>query len=161
MPQLEIDVSIESEHWNGAIVDIEQYTHGVVASALSGFLDKTEHADISIVLADDSFVQNLNKIYRHKDRPTNVLSFPQTELDEIKNGMPMCSLGDIIIAFETIKRESQEQKKTIQHHFTHMLVHGCLHLLHFDHETDEDAEVMERREIEILKTLGIKNPYEI
>lgn len=161
MPQLEIDVSIESEHWNGAIVGIEQYTHGVVASALSGFLDKMEHADISIVLADDSFVQNLNKIYRHKDKPTNVLSFPQTELDEIKNGMPMCSLGDIIIAFETIKRESQEQKKTIQHHFTHMLVHGCLHLLHFDHETDEDAEVMEQREIEILKTLGIKNPYEI
>ncbi len=161
MARLEIDISIENENWNGAIADIEQYTRGVVTSALSGFLEKTEHADISIVLADDSFVQNLNKIYRHKDKPTNVLSFPQTELEEIKHGMPMCSLGDIIIALETIERESQEQKKTIQHHFTHMLVHGCLHLLHFDHGTDEDAEIMETREIEILKTLGIKNPYEM
>lgn len=157
MPELQIDIDIRDGSWLKSLPDIESDTHNVIAKILNQLLNEEQHAEISIVLADDSFVQDLNKNYRDKDKPTNVLSFPQTEEDEMN--MPAIMLGDIIIASGVIKHEAQEQEKTIKDHYTHMLVHGCLHLLHYDHITDEQAEEMESLEIKILNTLGIKNPY--
>lgn len=110
-----------------------------------------EVAECSVVLGDDSFVQGLNRDYRGQDKPTNVLSFPQD--------MPM--MGDIIFAVETIIREAQEQNKSFDAHLTHLAVHGSLHLLGYDHIDDDEAEEMEAIEVDVLRGIGIKNPYEI
>ena len=92
----------------------------------------------------------MNKNYRHQDKPTNVLSFPQTSEDMLDITQPFISLGDIIIAYETMKKEAEDQGKTFADHYSHMLVHGCLHLLHYDHQTDAQAQEMESLEIKIL-----------
>ncbi|MGH1455304.1 MAG: rRNA maturation RNase YbeY [Alphaproteobacteria bacterium] len=157
MPELEIDIDVKDPLWLKYFSDIENHTHDIITKTLNSQLPNVQHIEISIVLADNNFVQDLNKNYRGKNKPTNVLSFPQTERNELN--MPALMLGDIIIASQTIKRESQEQEKTFKDHYTHMLVHGCLHLLHYDHTTDEQAEEMESLETEILSSLGIKNPY--
>jgi len=159
MPSYEIDISINTSLWQDSVQNIEQLTQKAVNLVFSKMLHNIEHIEISIVLADDAFVQNLNKTYRGKDKPTNVLSFPQTEPDEAHDSF--ISLGDIIIAYETIAREALEQNKPLPDHYAHMLVHGCLHLLHHDHETDKEAEEMEAHEIAILSALNIKNPYQI
>lgn len=119
---------------------------------------------MAVVLADDAFIRNLNHTYRSKDKPTNVLSFPaEEELERLaasrikRDGQ--CELGDIIMAFETVEREAKEQGKRFADHATHLLVHGTLHLLGYDHEDDKQAAAMERREIKILKNLGVENPY--
>ncbi|MCK5384893.1 MAG: rRNA maturation RNase YbeY [Alphaproteobacteria bacterium] len=158
---IEIDITIKDEHWGEVINDINALIHNIIAKTLHNRLTGIESAEISIVLADDFFIQELNKTYREKDKPTNVLSFPMTEKDELKNpAIPFCSLGDIILAYDTISREALEQNKLLSDHFTHMLVHGCLHLLHYNHQTDEEAKIMEKHEIDVLTQLGIKNPYE-
>lgn len=146
---LEIDIAINDERWIEAIPDIEIYTHTTIEHVLTN--QNIKNSEISIVLSNNPFIQDLNKTYRNKDKPTNVLSFPQNEPN---------MLGDIIISFETIKQESIEQQKEMKNHFTHMLVHGCLHLLDYDHECDKDAKIMEALEISILHDLSIKNPYE-
>ncbi|MCK5374200.1 MAG: rRNA maturation RNase YbeY [Alphaproteobacteria bacterium] len=158
---INIDITFQDNRWTDGISNIDAYINDVISKALEDRLPGINAAEISIVLADDAFIHDLNKTYRGKDKPTNVLSFPMTDSEELKNPVaPFCVLGDIIIAFETIKRESEEQEKKPKDHFTHMLVHGCLHLLHYNHQNDKDAEEMETFEIEILKRMGIKNPYE-
>lgn len=159
MPEFDIDIDIDVKDpkWLDLISDIETHTNKIVQDILKQLLPDAQHIEISIVLADNDFVQELNKNYRKKDKPTNVLSFPQTEDNEMS--FPVLMLGDIIIASGIIEQEASEQNKTIKNHFTHMLVHSCLHLLHYDHITDEEAEIMESMEIKILNDLGIKNPY--
>lgn len=116
--------------------------------------------ELTVTLSHDSKIKILNKHYRAKDKPTNVLSFPMfDDISEIPANAGQVPIGDIIIAFETIKREAIEQNKTLPDHFTHMLIHGFLHLLGYDHMNDKDAKSMESLEIKILKKLGINNPY--
>lgn len=115
-------------------------------------LDKDFSAqEVSVVLSNDKEMHTLNKTFRHKDSPTNVLSFPSDSEDE---------LGDIILAYETISRETQEENISLSDHTLHLIIHGFLHLLGYDHEKENEAKIMENMEIEILKTLNIKNPYE-
>lgn len=124
--------------------------------AVKGVLDVIaleEDAELSLVLSDNDEVQLLNKHYRGKDKPTNVLSFPQDDEN-------FQHLGDVILALETVKQEAQDQDKSFDDHLTHLTIHGLLHLLGYDHETDDEAEEMEALEIEILRDLGVKNPYE-
>lgn len=160
-PEHTIDITINSDLWKNC----EALVHDTVSRAINegfAYLGKTGlTGEISIVLADNDFVQELNKTYREKDKPTNVLSFPQTEIDEFDSAIGEVSLGDIIIAYGVIERETQEQAKDFDDHLRHMLVHGTLHLMHFDHIHDEEAEEMESLEIEILRKMNIKNPYEI
>jgi probable rRNA maturation factor len=113
-------------------------------------------AEACVALSDDATVQSLNARFRGKDKPTNVLSFPAVE--QLGDAAPR-SLGDIVLAQETIEREAAEQGVAPAHHLQHLVVHGLLHLLGFDHETDAEAEEMEGLEIEVLATLGISNPY--
>jgi len=107
--------------------------------------------ELSIVLTDDIQVRMLNRDYRDRDRPTNVLSFPQPD--------PM--LGDIILARETVEREAADTGISVEHHLAHLVMHGWLHLQGFDHQTDDEATAMEALEITALAALGIDNPYAV
>lgn len=161
MTTYEIDITVNDDNWINNIPNIRELTEGVIKACLSKIINNIETIEISVVLADNDFVKNLNRTYRNKDKPTNVLSFPITESNDLKEQQIFVSLGDIVIAFETINSEALEQNKTVKDHFTHMLIHGCLHLIHYDHLTKNEAQEMESLEIDILKTMGIKNPYEI
>ena len=120
--------------------------------------------EVSMLLADDEEVQRLNAAYRQKDRATNVLSFPSLDLvdgitlDRCPPGM--VALGDVVISHSRLMAEASELHKTPVDHFAHLLVHGTLHLLGYDHEVDDRAETMEALEAEILKTLDFAAPYE-
>ncbi len=146
-----IDISIESDDWTECAPDIADVIEQTAEAALNAMELPNQDTEVSIVLSDDDFIQSLNKQWRGKDKPTNVLSFPQDE--------PQL-LGDVIVAFGTVKREAEEQGKLFESHVRHLIVHGILHLLGHDHENDEEAEEMESLEIEILHALGVKNPYE-
>jgi probable rRNA maturation factor len=115
-----------------------------------------EIAEVTVRIVDEEESQQLNFDYREKDKPTNVLSFP-FELPPGVEELPL--LGDLVICAQVVAAEAVEQGKELNHHWAHMVVHGCLHLLGFDHINDADAEEMEAEEILILQQLGIKNPY--
>jgi probable rRNA maturation factor len=112
-------------------------------------------AELSIVLTDDAEQQELNREWRGIDKPTNVLSFPQIEPFSPVIGI----LGDITLARETLEREAVELEKSFSDHFTHLVVHGFLHVLGYDHIEESEALVMERLETQILSSLGIADPY--
>ena len=112
--------------------------------------------DVSVLLADDAAVQALNRDWRGIDKPTNVLSFPSAAPKAA--GVPAL-LGDIAVAFETLAREADAEKKPFLHHLAHLAVHGYLHLLGYDHQTDSEAEAMEALEREILAAMRIPDPY--
>lgn len=114
--------------------------------------------ELSILLTNDEHIQNLNFTYRKINKPTNVLSFAQ-DWDNPQSDTFV--IGDIVLAYETIKREAVQQNKDFAAHFAHLLIHGFLHLLGYDHETEAEAAVMENMEIKILLSMGIKNPYEV
>lgn len=118
---------------------------------------KIEAAEITIRVVDMEEMTALNSTYRHKNGPTNVLSFPFSISEEVDLDMPI--LGDIVICADVVNREAYEQGKTAEAHWAHMVVHGIFHLLGYDHEQDKDAEMMESLEIEIMQALGFLNPY--
>jgi len=117
-------------------------------------LGKSE-SELLIRIVDKTEIQNLNKTYRGKDQPTNVLSFPSDLPIEIDEAI----LGDVVICIDVVSEEAKIQNKTFEHHLTHMAVHGTLHLLGFDHIEESDASKMESLEIKILEKIKIANPY--
>lgn len=114
-----------------------------------------DDAELSIAIVSKADIQQLNLDYRQKDKPTNVLSFPA----ELPDGIEYNLLGDIVICADIVAEEATLQNKKLAAHWAHMLVHGCLHLLGFDHIEDVEAEQMEALEISILQQLGFNNPY--
>jgi probable rRNA maturation factor len=123
-----------------------------VAAALQG---RIRRADLAVRLVDEAEGRALNAHYRGKDYATNVLSFPA----ELPEGVTLPLLGDIVLCAPVVAREAAEQGKPLAAHYAHLVVHGCLHLLGFDHENDRDARLMEGTEREILAALGIADPY--
>jgi probable rRNA maturation factor len=121
--------------------------------------NKTETAEITIRIVDIPEMTQLNSKYRKKSGATNVLSFPFHLTEEIDLDMPL--LGDIVICAEVVNREAKEQQKTQEAHWAHMIIHGVFHLLGYDHETDDEAEIMEGLEIDMMHSLGFENPYAI
>ena len=157
----DIDVVVNCSLWNDALPDAAALAREAAEAAL-----RTAPADaagsaleVSIVLADDAFVQNLNRDYRGRDEPTNVLSFPATSEGTSPPDMPVL-LGDIIVAYETTAAEAARDGKALGDHLCHLIVHGMLHLLGFDHQAATDADAMETLEIDVLAALHIANPYE-
>jgi probable rRNA maturation factor len=130
-----------------------------VQAALQG-AGRQKACEVSIRLVEAEESQALNLQYRGKDKPTNVLSFPSDLPEAVLDGLPREPLGDIIICVPVVYAEAEEAGKTSQAHWTHLTVHGILHLLGFDHIEDDEAEEMEGLEIRILEGMGIANPYE-
>lgn len=153
---LTIDVVPENEAW-AVLPDVEELAQRAIAAAVqvSG-QSLLAGAELCVALSDDVNVRALNLRWRHIDKSTNVLSFPAAEVDELAAAP---HIGDIILAFETVEREARDDDKTLADHTAHLIVHGTLHLLGFDHETEEEAEAMEALEILALAGLGIADPY--
>ena len=112
--------------------------------------------EVSVLLTNDEEIRELNKKYRKIDKPTNVLSFSITS-DTIVNELRM--IGDIVISKEKILSEAKDQNKTFNDHLAHIVIHGFLHLLNFTHDSKEDSNIMENKEVELLKMIDISNPY--
>lgn len=117
--------------------------------------DQDNPISISLVCTDDATSQRLNNQFRGKDKPTNVLSFPS----ELPEGLPIFLAGDIIVCLPIVQQEAAAQSKHFTAHFCHMLTHGCLHLLGFDHIDDEEAEAMEALETQLLLRANFPDPY--
>ena len=147
---MDIDIAIRDESWVSVTADLQGLI-GAAINQIQKILDSPKLGELSIALVDDAAIKALNWDYRHKDKATNVLSFPQDG--------PL--LGDIVLALETITREAAEKSVSLEHHVTHLIIHGFLHLQGYDHETDETAAEMEALEITALSALNIDNPYEI
>lgn len=124
-----------------------------VSAALEGHRDE---AELSIRITDSEESQRLNHRYRGKDKPTNVLSFPA----DLPPGVPLPLLGDLVICAPVVAAEAEAQHKSLPAHWAHMVVHGTLHLLGYDHIEDHDAEIMEALEVRILAELGYPDPYQ-
>jgi probable rRNA maturation factor len=159
---LTIDIAIDDDDvaaW-AQIDDAEAKVLAAAATIANAKKLKIGHAAATVVLATDSELKALNKAHRGKDKPTNVLSFPSVQIaGAVATSDAPRFLGDVILAIETLMREADDLAIAPTHHLQHLVVHGLLHLLGFDHETDAEAETMETLETALLKTLGIADPY--
>ncbi len=150
-----VEVLVESPLW-GRLPDAEAVVCRAIAAAAVREGTVVPAAEVAVLLCDDAVIAALNARWRGRDEPTNVLSFPAPD-----PGDPAAPahLGDIAIACETVVREAGEQGRTESSHLSHLAVHGFLHLLGYDHGTEDEAEQMEQLEREILASLGIPDPY--
>lgn len=154
---VDIDVAVEAEGWS-VIPDAGTVAVRACLAALGACAeDVPEPCEVAITLTDDARIRVLNRDWRGMDKATNVLSFPQPDLpDDIDAPQP---LGDIIVALETLAREAETERKAPADHLAHLVVHGTLHLMGYDHLEDHEAEEMEALERDILAGLGIADPY--
>lgn len=163
--QLHIDIVMRSKKW-ATQKNIEKKIVEI-CEKLIPFLEinkhlkkKTNQLEINISLVSNLQIKKINREFRSKDKATDVLSFPFLDKKSLQNTLPAhIFLGDIVLAFETINNEASKAKKDFYEHLTHLILHSLLHLLGHDHMKAGDAKIMEGLEIEILKKIGIKNPY--
>ncbi|KEG21142.1 rRNA maturation RNase YbeY [Bartonella bacilliformis] len=153
---ISIKITIENAEWGN-----EKTLYTITEKALIATIDRLSltqvTSELSLLFTNNVRMAQINTQWRNKNKSTNVLSFPAFSLKAGQNPGPM--LGDIVLARETIVREAEEEGKSFHDHLTHMIVHGVLHLLGYDHETDNEAYQMEELEKEILQKIAIKNPY--
>jgi len=149
-----LDIIVEAPAWN-ALRGVKPALRRAINAAAAPM--QLPQSELAIVLTDDAAIRALNHRWRGRDKPTNVLSFPAHGL--VPPGSGPRPLGDVVIAYETMAREAQEQGLPLTHHLTHLAVHGFLHLLGYDHESDTEAETMEQLERDILARLDVPDPY--
>jgi len=147
-----IDIMVQEPLWTtqrGAKATVRR---AILEAAIA---TSTSTGELAIVLTDDTAIRSLNRNWRSKDKPTNVLSFPSH-----RSGRETPHhLGDIVISYQTTAREAKAENKPFPHHLAHLAVHGFLHLIGYDHEADDEAELMENLEISVLSRLQVPNPY--
>ena len=179
---MDAEIILENEDWDQSAIDI---IHSAAEAVFSELKLAHEDVEICFLCTNNEEVQILNKTYRGIDKPTNVLSFPAEAYEDDDDddldcdcgddcgcsysdckgcdcgcdSNPPCLLGSAAFAFETIRDEAIDQKKTFDDHLKHLVVHSVLHLLGYDHEDDEEAKKMEELEVRILKSIGVANPY--
>jgi probable rRNA maturation factor len=159
-PDIEIDILVEAGDWRRSVPAASDLAHRAAKAAIINENMTAAALELSILLTDNAAIAELNSQWRGKSGPTNVLSFP-AEMDAaqaLPAGAPVL-LGDIAVALEMLMTEAQDAGIAPEDHLHHLVVHGALHLCGYDHENDADAERMEGREIEILKALGVSDPY--
>lgn len=149
-PAVSVDIRIESDLWD-AEPEAETILRAAIAAAAA---HSTSAGEVSILLTDDSAVRELNRQWRGIDKPTNVLSFPAPETPAA-TGL----LGDIVIAYETLVRECADENREFAHHLSHLTVHGYLHLVGYDHQTDAEADAMESLESQIMMRMDMPDPW--
>jgi len=167
-PRISVDILHAAGDWS-AIKDVDELIHAAATGvAQHQAFPAGPILTFALALSDDAAIQDLNHRYRGLDKPTNVLSFPALPGPPQKHPPGNSGehtpeetrfIGDIMLAAQTILREAREQQKLASHHLQHLVIHGILHLLGFDHECDADANVMEAIEVDILRSLKIPNPY--
>jgi len=144
------EVEIEDSAWTKALPDAEALVLEAADATLAS--EGAVGEGVTLLLTDDATIKDLNRRFRQQDKPTNVLSFPAPQ-------NPERFLGDIALAYGVCAREAQEQGKPLKHHLQHLVAHGVLHLLGYDHESDAQADEMENLERAVLAGLGIPDPY--
>ena len=156
---MKLSLSLQQDFQAPELVLKRVYIKKVIEISLR-YIDVDQDCEIGIACVDNDESHKLNLEYRKKDKPTNVLSFPSDIPEEVLPLLDAWPMGDLVICIPVVLQEAIDQSKTPIEHFTHMLVHGVLHLMGYDHETSEaDAEEMEALEIKILAKLGFDNPY--
>lgn len=161
-PSVSLAIAVEAGEW-GEVEAIEALAQTALAAAVRDLAEREgqpfpeEPPEVSLVLADDAMMADINSQWRNQPKPTNVLSFPAFPL--VPGGQPGPMLGDIILARETIEREAADLGKPVDEHITHLIVHGFLHLFGYDHIENSDAEKMEAIETRILTSLDLSDPY--
>ena len=155
-----LGIGIDSAMWTRALPNVQSICRRAALAALVS-APRVKAAEVNILLTTDAAQKKLNATFRGKDKSTNVLSFPALDPSEralLPKGMAL-PLGDISVAYGVTAREAKAENKSLKAHLSHLVVHGVLHLLGYDHEHDDDAATMERRETKILAGLGIPDPY--
>lgn len=152
--RLQIDIFTEDGDWS--VFEPVEEAIGAVADVVARRFD-LEDAEAAVALSSDERIRALNLAYRGKDKPTNVLSFPSGNVSVPAGSRRL--LGDLILAAETVAREAAAEGKPPRHHLQHLVLHGLLHLLGYDHETEPEALEMEALEVELLAELGVPDPY--
>lgn len=150
------DMAINADGWRNEET-LRQLVDGVLQATLLELGFDNIDSELSLVFTNDADIREINAKWRHIDKPTNVLSFPAFALQPGQE--PGEILGDIVIARETVEREAAEEDKSFDDHLSHLVVHGLLHLMGYDHQNDDEAEQMEALERKILASLGISDPY--
>jgi probable rRNA maturation factor len=154
-----VEVLVVADCWQSE-PDAEPIIHRAIATAAEFVAAAVGDSELAVMLTDDAGIRTLNRNWRGIDEPTNVLSFPALQPSGRSGPAdPPRMLGDIAIAYETTRREADEEQKPFDQHLSHLAIHGFLHLIGHDHEIDEQAETMEELEREILSQLGIPDPY--
>lgn len=155
-PAVSIDITVEAGQWPAKRA-LSALAREAVAAVLAESGAAARRSELSIVFTDDAHIRALNAGWRGKDKPTNVLSFPAFPVKPGDALPPM--LGDIVLAAGTVAREAELEEKPFDHHLLHLIIHGTLHLLGYDHETEAEAEIMEALERRALARLAIPDPY--
>lgn len=158
-----VKIFTPSPFWESSLSGLSPLVTAAVNASVIASKRVHDNSEVSVALSDDRELRILNAEYRGVDAPTNVLAFPGDELDTDEGsftslGRPLI-LGDVLVAYETVRAEAEADGKDLKDHLVHILVHGTLHLCGFDHERDNDAKAMEKIEASVLKGLGIANPY--
>jgi len=172
MPKIQIDIQVKSKKWL-AIKNIEKFIKKIcpkliLSTEIKSYLRKKSNSlEIAIILASDAQIKKINQQFRGKNKATDVLSFSfldenlirQKGFSVVVKNQSYIFLGDIVLSLDTIAREAISGNKSFNDHLTHLLLHSILHLIGYDHQISQDAQIMENIEIKILNKLKIKNPY--
>ena len=153
---LRVEFIETSRRWRGALPARAIARQAIGAALRESGVELRRGAEVCVHLVGDADIRELNKQWRGRNASTNVLSFPAAQPDQVEAAR---LIGDIFIAFETVSREAKDEGKALADHFSHLVVHGFLHLLGFDHDADARAEAMEALEVRILAHIGVADPY--